>query len=360
MKKVYLLLIAVFPFCFTGCGVIGNEDTGISLIYGLCSVVSFITLIVYCCLPKDRNKWFLALFLSVLVVNVGYYLLSCSNTLSWALIANRISYFGSVFLPMAMFMIIMNVTNIRYKKWLPIFLFALGIVVFLIAASPGYSTIYYKEVHFEIVDGVAVLNKVYGPLHIMYLFYLVGYFVCMIAGIVQSFVKKTADSILYSVIVAVAVFINLCVWFLEQFMNNSFEFLSVSYIISELFLLGLTFIIREHEKLKAMVKVKGIVNNMSPESIGPLVPVIDVDTIDIERMDHFVSGYEQLTKTEKEVFKGYTNRLTTKEIMVVLNITENTLKFHNKNLYGKLGVSSRKELMKIYEQVKTVKGTFEQ
>jgi len=31
--------------------------------------------------------------------------------------------------------------------------------------------------------------------------------------------------------------------------------------------------------------------------------------------------------------------------MNTLNIKENTLKYHNKNLYGKLGVSSRKQLL---------------
>ncbi|MBE6941575.1 MAG: hypothetical protein E7455_04785 [Ruminococcaceae bacterium] len=30
-----------------------------------------------------------------------------------------------------------------------------------------------------------------------------------------------------------------------------------------------------------------------------------------------------------------------------MNITEITLKFHNKNLYGKLGVSSRKQLLEV-------------
>ena len=38
----------------------------------------------------------------------------------------------------------------------------------------------------------------------------------------------------------------------------------------------------------------------------------------------------------------------TKEIMAEMQITENTLKFHNKNIYGKLGVSSSKELVKSY------------
>ena len=46
------------------------------------------------------------------------------------------------------------------------------------------------------------------------------------------------------------------------------------------------------------------------------------------------------------------NGRSTKEIMSELNIKENTLKFHNKNLYGKLGVSSRKQLVEIYKLIK--------
>jgi len=37
--------------------------------------------------------------------------------------------------------------------------------------------------------------------------------------------------------------------------------------------------------------------------------------------------------------------------MAELNIKENTLKFHNKNIYGKLGVSSRKELKERYKHL---------
>ena len=35
-----------------------------------------------------------------------------------------------------------------------------------------------------------------------------------------------------------------------------------------------------------------------------------------------------------------------KEIQEELNINQNTLKYHNKNIYNKLNVSSRKELLK--------------
>ncbi|MFR6344467.1 MAG: helix-turn-helix transcriptional regulator [Christensenellales bacterium] len=36
---------------------------------------------------------------------------------------------------------------------------------------------------------------------------------------------------------------------------------------------------------------------------------------------------------------------TTKEIQQIAHINENTLKYHNRNLYGKLGVKSRKQLL---------------
>ena len=50
---------------------------------------------------------------------------------------------------------------------------------------------------------------------------------------------------------------------------------------------------------------------------------------------------------------GFVLRMSTKDIMIELNIKENTLKFHNKNLYSKLGVSSRKQLLEVYRAIKS-------
>ncbi len=65
----------------------------------------------------------------------------------------------------------------------------------------------------------------------------------------------------------------------------------------------------------------------------------------------FTDGILDLTQTEKVIFEAYIARTPTKEILAALNIKENTLKFHNKNLYGKLGVSSRKQLVEIGRQL---------
>ena len=62
-----------------------------------------------------------------------------------------------------------DISGLPRKKWLQATLLGISILVFLIAASPGYLDLYYKEVTFQRVNGVCVLNKVYGPLHFLYL-----------------------------------------------------------------------------------------------------------------------------------------------------------------------------------------------
>ena len=52
---------------------------------------------------------------------------------------------------------------------------------------------------------------------------------------------------------------------------------------------------------------------------------------------------EALTKRELAVLKMHCDGMSTAEIMQKEGITESTLKFHNKNIYRKLGVKNKKE-----------------
>lgn len=329
----------------SGCNTVGDKAASLSIIYVAAALLSLLLLVACCLLVRQKRGWFILLFSSVLVVNTGYTLLSVSSSLEMALWANRVSYLGSVLLPLAMLMIILNVTNTKCKRLLPIALFVLSTVVFLIAASPGILDIYYKEVSFKVVDGVSTLVKVYGPLHPFYLVYLIGYFASMIAVIIRASIKKTIDTAAHSVILAIAVFVNIGVWLIEQLSDIAFEMLSISYIISELFLLGLHLVMSENQRLRELVERKAL---HAMESSDPLQKV---ESISSEVMEYFVRGLETLTPTERTIYEAYTLGRTTKDIMAELNIKENTLKFHNKNIYSKLGVSSRKQLLELYRAI---------
>ena len=353
MKKRILGITALFfsAAILTGCQTVGEKTTNFSMIYGTSTILSFLFLMVCCFLVKKKKSWFILLFSSVSVVNIGYTLLSVSTSLQMALMANRIAYLGSVFLPLSMLMIILNVTNTKWKKWLPISLFSLAVVMFFIAASPGILDIYYKDVSFAVVHGVSTLIKVYGPLHPLYLFYLLGYFAAMIAVIIGAFVKKTVDTTVHAVILAIAVFGNIFVWFIEQLSDIDFEFLSVSYIISELFLLGLHMVMKENQRLRELIRQKEEALQLASSADAPQKP----GNVSADAMEYFTAGLDTLTPTEALIYHAYLMGTSTKEIMAQLNIKENTLKFHNKNLYGKLGVSSRKQLLETHRAIEANK-----
>jgi DNA-binding CsgD family transcriptional regulator len=83
-------------------------------------------------------------------------------------------------------------------------------------------------------------------------------------------------------------------------------------------------------------------------------PIV-TETVDPERIEMFINGIGQLTPTEKAIYEAYIARVTTKEIMANMNIKESTLKYHSRNIYGKLGVSTRKELLELHKHIKSVK-----
>lgn len=224
-----------------------------SIIYGIAAAVSLALLIGYLVFVKKKDIWLLFLFVSVLLVNVGYFSISISRILEEALLANRVSYLGSVFLPLCMLMSVSDVCGIRESKKLTAVLMCVGAAVFLLAASPGYSDIYYKEVTLEVIDGTARLIKQYGKFHIVYLIYLISYFVAMIAQVVYAIKRKKIVSHKYASMLVAVVFLNILIWLLEQLVPTGFEVLSVSYTASEVILLFLYSIMQDYNELKLSV-----------------------------------------------------------------------------------------------------------
>ena len=252
-----------------------------------------------------------------------------------------------------MLFIILNVCKYRYKKWLPVFLSAVSTVMFFIAASPGYSDIYYKDVTLNHVNGVTVLDKVYGSWHSVYLFYLVLYFSVMIFCTAYATFKRKNSNTHHVIILIIAVTVNIGVWLIEQLVKIDFEILSVSYIISELFLLSLCFMLQDEKapEITAETTPTPPVSVFESES-SPKDNTNRQDEAFLMQCEFFASQIKTLTPTEKTIFTLYLDGKRTKDKMEELNIKENNIKYHNKNIYSKLGVSSRKQMLEIASALK--------
>lgn len=300
-----------------------------SIVYGVTMAISVMMLIGYVSLIRKKELWLLSLFVAVTVVNVGYFMLSLSKSVEFALVANKIAYFGQVFLPMFILLTIFDLCSIKYNKILPISLALIGVLIFALVCTTGYLPWYYKEVSLGYADGASKLIKVYGPAHISYLIYLVLYFATMIGVIIYVAVKKKVVP-KQTILMASVVFGNIAVWFMEQRLDVNFEFLSVSYLLSELVLLGVYWMVQDLEKTIIQKRIAMGENVTSDEKI----------TILLARLP---KG-ETLTQREKEILVALLENKKRREIAEELNISENTVKTHTAHIYDKLSISGKEEL----------------
>ena len=311
------------------------QPLNMAILYGVVAALSLGLLIGYCALIRQKNLWMLLVFLSVFVVNLGYFSLAISRTLSEALLANRLSYLGSVFLPLCMLMVILEACRLARPKWFLTLLLCISIAMFLVAASPGYLTCYYQEVTLVFVNGMALLEKVYGPLHPLYLVYLLSYLGLMAGAILRSFLKKKTVSCKHAILLLIVVFLNMAIWGVEQLIYWEFELLSVSYLVSVLLLLILYSMMQDYEHLMDRLPHE---DPHTPQAMPPA-----------EDFLANLSLVEALTDRELEVLRAILARKRRKEIAAELCITEHTVKKHTSNIFSKLGVSSRTEL---YEKLR--------
>lgn len=70
------------------------------------------------------------------------------------------------------------------------------------------------------------------------------------------------------------------------------------------------------------------------------------DEIDPYDYENFKKGLSSLTEKENEVLKLYIAGNTVKDIISILGLQESTVRYHNKNIYSKLGVHSLKQLLR--------------
>ncbi|MBQ9968670.1 MAG: hypothetical protein IJO88_08110 [Oscillospiraceae bacterium] len=318
-----LMLVAAACFAMTtavlahSTGTASTSSISLPIIYGVIACLSLLLLLGYGLLHPRKEKWFLILFTSVAVTNLGYFVLAVSRNLGEAMLANRIAYLGSVCLPLCMLMIILQLCEMQPRRIVTSVLIGISVLVFLLAASGGYLQLYYKEVSMEVINGAAKLHKVYGPLHSVYFIYLFAYLAAMIAVIAYAAVKKQGRLRRFAPIMCTVVLLNMAIWFVEQQISWDFEFLSVSYIVSVLLLLLLHDVIPEQEAVRQP--------GADPYALCPQLA--------------------ELTQREMDVLKLILENKKRKEIAEELFVTENTVKKHTAHIYEKLEISDRSELL---------------
>ena len=317
-------------------------------LYGIIFVISLLMIAAYYYVDRKRDIWLLFLFVCVAICDLGYFLLSVAKSLDFALWANRIAYLGNIFLLFSILMMIMNLSRFAYPKCLPGILIGNNIIMLFIVSSGGWLPIYYKDVSFEIINGVGTLIKDYGPLHNLYKVFLFAYFSAMIAIIIYTAVKKTVVSIKHSIFLAFVVIGNIAIWLVENSINAGFEFMSISYIITEGLILFLYGILQDY----GLADTQGISSESVVIQTETAQTVSDEQTANIRyfeqnQIDVIFENWDDirsLSQREKEVLRLIMQNKKRKDIADELFVTESTIKKHTSSIFKKLNINNRSEL----------------
>ena len=143
----------------------------------------------------------------------------------------------------------------------------------------------------------------------------------------------------------VVTFGNIAIWLVEKFVPWDFEFLAVSYMFSEMILLGVYWMMQDCDCLNqientavenAMAEYVNAVETTVEQKVSLLILKLKID--------------EDLSAREREILKLIIQNKKRKDIANDLHLSENTIKTHTRTLYAKLGVRSRQELYVLLEK----------
>ena len=320
-----------------------DKTFNMAIVYSAIALLSVLLMIGYILFEKKKERLFVKLFFCVAVVNLGYFLQSISGTLAGAMTANRISYFGAAYSILVMLLIILDVCQVKRKKWLTVTLVTISTLAFALAASGDWLGLYYREVSISVINGMTRLVKEYGPLHILYPVYLLSYFLTMVVVILLASKRKVLASPKYAVFLAAAVLMNIGVWAVEQIIDVDFEFLSVSYVITEAMLLLIYSMLRDFGIVQpggALVSLQTLIQrNARPTPTGQLPPDME------ELFQSFAQKVKTLSSAEQRILNYYIEGHEISEIPELAYISIHTVKKHNRSIYQKLAIASRDELM---------------
>ena len=319
-------------------------NTGnMTMVYGAVAMLSVLLLIGYLLIEKKKERNFIFLISCVAIVNTGYFLLAASNSLRMAMFANGVSYFGAAYSMLAMLLIISEVCQIKKRRWAKIFFISISTAAFLLAASGDWLGLYYTSVNITSIGGMTKLVKEYGPLHILYTVYLLSYVLIMVAMIWYAAKKQRLSSFKYTMLLFVAVLLNIGVWAVEQCFHENFEFLSVSYIVTEVILLLLYSMLRDYGIVQPDGQVVSVqmLTQLNTRRITPgaLPPGME------DLLRTFAEKVRTLSSAERRILDFYIEGHDTADIPDLAFISIHTVKKHNHSIYQKLGVASRDELL---------------
>lgn len=162
----------------------------IDYLFILCVIAAVNVVVAWHLNPKFNGPYPVICFLTFISC-VGHLMLGLSTNVGEAILANKLNYAGSAFLPMFTLYAVAAICCVQIPFVLRLFLNLFTVLVFGLSATVGFSSIYYKTVEYvQYFEGVGNYVATYGWGHDLFNLMIFGYLIANVCLLAYAFAKK--------------------------------------------------------------------------------------------------------------------------------------------------------------------------
>ncbi|MCQ2535331.1 MAG: ATP-binding protein [Lachnospiraceae bacterium] len=212
----------------------------ISLLYLTLFFLSlFATFLLVYNISNKRASYYVVLFTLVTVVCLAYFAYSTALDTGMALTANQFSYIDGTFMQMFFLFCVLDICGIEIKKAYGIPLTVCNLFFLLLAFTTQRTGLLYKTYEIGFYKDSAHLDVEFGPLQVVFLFWVVFNTVVPMGMIIYSIVRKKKISYKYTLALGGLEVAIVSLYFIERAFNLGFDILPCGYVLMEFVILGI-------------------------------------------------------------------------------------------------------------------------
>ena len=200
--------------------------------------MSLIFALVYTIMYRKRFNVFITLIYAfVPIANLGYVYINQATSINEAIIGIKLSYIGGCYLNLFLVYAIFDLSDFQVKKWIRTLLFVVTTIALIGSMTIGHSTIFYKSITGEVVNGNFVLHKQYGFAHTLYYLLLVVYiFICLFVNFYSLRKKMTVSNKIIKLLLWCELSSAAC-FFIGRLITKKVDLIPFGYVMSTFVLL---------------------------------------------------------------------------------------------------------------------------
>lgn len=165
----------------------------------------------------------------VIISSFGYYLFSIARNIDEALVSQVILYSGGVFLPVFFFFLVLEICHLDLSRFIKVFLVLCQCCIYGFVCTIGRNGLFYKSVEMHMNNGMVVLEKNYGPFHILGIGSMYLYLLLAFAVVIYALVKKKSLEVKKALIMLALMATATAVYAVEKLLGAEFTVIPLAF-----------------------------------------------------------------------------------------------------------------------------------